>query len=179
VQILLAPGSLSIKNAANATNKGVELEIAALPVKGLELTANLAALDAKYSSFPDAPAPRGAGTVDASGNYLIQAPPYTGNLAAQYSVPVGNGNSTFLRAEYSYIGKQYFEPTNSVNQMQAGYGLVNLSAGFATSDKKWQVTAWGRNLGDKAYVLATVGGPPYAAVVGPPRTFGVTVRRKW
>jgi iron complex outermembrane receptor protein len=179
VQILLAPGSLSIKNAANATNKGVELEIAALPVKGLELTANLAALDAKYSSFPDAPAPRGAGTVDASGNYLIQAPPYTGNLAAQYSVPVGNGNTTFLRAEYNYIGKQYFEPTNSVNQMQAGYGLVNLSAGFATTDNKWQVTAWSHNLGDKAYVLATVAGPPYAGVVGPPRTFGVTVRRKW
>jgi len=179
VQILLAPGSLSIKNAANATNKGVELEIAALPVKGLELTANLAALDAKYSSFPDAPAPRGAGTVDASGNYLIQAPPYTGNLAAQYSVPVGNGNTTFLRAEYSYIGKQYFEPTNSVSQMQAGYGLVNLSAGFATSDNKWQVTAWSHNLGDKAYVLATVAGPPYAGVVGAPRTFGVTVRHKW
>jgi iron complex outermembrane recepter protein len=179
VQILLAPGSLSIKNAANARNKGVELEIAATPVKGLELMANLAALDAKYSSFPDAPAPRGAGTVDASGNYLIQAPPFTGNLAAQYTVPVGNGDSTFLRAEYSYIGKQYFEPTNSVNQMQAGYGLGNLSAGYATSENKWQVTAWVHNLGDTQYVLATVAGPPYAGVVGAPRTFGVTVRHKW
>jgi len=179
VQILLAPGSLSIKNAANAKNKGVELEIAATPVKGLELTANLAALDAKYSSFPDAPAPRGAGTVDATGNYLIQAPRYTGNVAAQYSVPVRNGDSTFLRAEYSYIGQQFFEPTNSVNQMQAGYGLVNLSAGYVTSDKTWQVTAWVHNVGDTQYVLATVGGPPYAGVVGAPRTFGVTVRRKW
>jgi iron complex outermembrane receptor protein len=179
VQILLAPGSLSIKNAANAKNKGVELEIAATPVKGLELTANLAWLDAKYTSFPDAPAPRGAGTVDASGNYLIQAPPYTGNLAAQYTVPVWSGDSMFLRAEYSYIGKQFFEPTNSVTQMQAGYGLVNLSAGYATSDKKWEVTAWGHNMGDKEYVLATVAGPPYAGVVGAPRTFGVTLRRKW
>jgi len=179
VQILLAPGSLSIKNAANAKNKGAELEIAATPVKGLELTANLAWLDAKYSSFPDAAAPRGAGTVDATGNYLIQAPRYTGNVAAQYSVPVRNGDSTFLRAEYSYIGQQFFEPTNSVSQMQAGYGLVNLSAGYATSDKKWQVTAWVHNVGDTQYVLATVGGPPYAGVVGAPRTFGVTVRRKW
>jgi len=179
VQILLAPGSLSIKNAANAKNKGVELEIAATPVKGLELTANLASLDAKYSSFPDAAAPRGAGTVDATGNYLIQAPRYTGNVAAQYSVPMRGGDSTFLRAEYSYIGQQFFEPTNSVNQMQSGYGLVNLSAGYVTSDKIWQVTAWAHNVGDTQYVLATVGGPPYAGVVGAPRTFGVTVRRKW
>src|SRR6266478_3961167 len=179
VQILLAPGSLSIKNAANAKNKGVELEIAATPLKGLELTANLAWLDAKYSSFPDAAAPRGAGTVDATGNYLIQAPRYTGNVAAQCSVPMRGGDSTFLRAEYSYIGQQFFEPTNSVNRMQAGYGLVNLSAGYATSDKTWQVTAWAHNVGDTQYVLATVGGPPYAGVVGAPRTFGVTVRRKW
>jgi iron complex outermembrane receptor protein len=179
VQVLLAPGSLSIKNAANASNKGVELEVAATPVKGLELTANAAYLDAKYSSFPDAPAPRGAGTADASGNFLIQAPPWTGNLAAQYSVPVGDGDLTFLRAEYSYIGKQFFEPTNSVNQMQTGYGLVNLSAGYATGENKWQVTAWVHNLADKEYVLATVAGPPYAGVVGAPRTFGVTVRHKW
>jgi len=94
-------------------------------------------------------------------------------------VPVRDGDSTFLRAEYSYIGKQYFEPTNSANQMQAGYGLVNLSAGYVTSDKKWQVTAWVHNVGDKEYVLATVAGPPYAGVVGAPRTFGVTLRRKW
>jgi iron complex outermembrane receptor protein len=179
VQILLAPGSLSIKNAANATNKGVELEIAALPVKGLELTANLAWLDAKYSSFPDAPAPRGAGTVDASGNYLIQAPPYTGNLAAQYTLPVWMDDSMFLRAEYSYIGRQFFEPTNSSSQEQPGYGLVNLSAGYVTSGKKWEVTAWAHNVADKEYLLATVAGPPYAGVVGAPRTFGVTVRRKW
>ncbi len=179
MQILLAPGSLSIKNAANAKNKGAELEIAATPVKGLELTANLAWLDAKYSSFPDAAAPRGAGTVDATGNYLIQAPRYTGNVAAQYSVPMRGGDSTFVRAEYSYIGQQFFEPTNSVHQMQAGYGLVNLSAGYVTSDKTWQVTAWAHNVGDTQYVLATVGGPPYAGVVGAPRTFGVTVRRKW
>jgi iron complex outermembrane receptor protein len=179
VQILLAPGSLSIRNAANAKNKGVELEIAATPVKGLELTANLAALDAKYSSFPDAPAPRGAGIVDATGNHLIQAPSYTANLAAQYTMPVRDGDSTFLRAEYSYIGKQFFEPTNDVNQMQAGYGLVNLSAGYATSDNRSQITAWVHNVGDIQYVLATVAGPPYAGVVGAPRTFGVTLRHKW
>src|SRR5258706_1109714 len=83
VQILLAPGSLSIKNAANAKNKGAELEIAATPAKALELTANLASLDAKYSSFPDAAAPRGAGTGDATVIYLIQDPRYTANLAAQ------------------------------------------------------------------------------------------------
>jgi outer membrane receptor protein involved in Fe transport len=63
--------------------------------------------------------------------------------------------------------------------MQAGYGLVNLSAGYATRENKWQVTAWVHNLGDTQYVLATVAGPPYAGVVGAPRTFGVTVRHKW
>jgi iron complex outermembrane receptor protein len=182
VQVYLGGANLSINNAASATNKGIELELAATPLKGLTLTANAAYLDARYSHYTDAPLPPllGIGTVNASGNHLTQAPPWTINLSGRYSIPLPNGDSTFLRAEYNFIGTQFFEPTNNVNEMQKGYGLVNLSTGYETSDNKWQFVAWVHNLGDTQYLTAAFsGGVTWSGSPGEPRTFGITVHRKW
>jgi iron complex outermembrane recepter protein len=182
VQVYLGGANLSINNAATAHNKGIELEIAAAPLKGLALTANAAYLDARYSRYTDAPVPPplGVGTVDATGNRLTQAPPWTINLSSQYTVPLPTGDSAFLRAEYNFIGTQFFEPTNDVHQMQKGYGLVNLSTGYETGDQKWQVAAWVRNIGDVQYLTAAFsGGVTWSGSPGAARTFGITVHRKW
>lgn len=182
VQVYLGGTNLSINNAASATNKGVELEVAATPIKGLTLMANTAYLDARYSRYTDAPLPSllGVGTVDATGNRLTQAPPWTIDLSSQYTVPLPNGDSSFFRGEYNFIGSQFFDPTNNVNEMQKGYGLVNLATGYETADNKWQVVAWVHNLTDKQYLTAAYsGGVTWAGSPGAPRTFGVTVHRKW
>ncbi len=48
-----------IFNAAKARARGLELEFDWLPTRGLSIGGNLSILDAKYTSFPDAPLPFG------------------------------------------------------------------------------------------------------------------------
>jgi len=97
-----APGVAVIANAAKASIKGVELELAAKPVRGLELSANFAWLDAKYTSYPNAPLPQSLGplSVDATGNRLDNSPPYSASVAAQYTWMLPGGAATYARSEY-------------------------------------------------------------------------------
>ena len=113
VNQLISPGVVSISNAANANVKGAELEITALPINGLELTANLSRLDARYSNYPNAPlaAALGTGTINATGNYLDAAPPYSAFVSAQYDWALGDGDA-YVRAEYSWQDRVFYDPSN-------------------------------------------------------------------
>jgi iron complex outermembrane receptor protein len=175
-----APGVAIIANAATARVKGIELEARARPGWGLELGANVAYLHAVYTDYKNAPVPQSLGpfSVDATGNRLDNAPPWSVNLFAQKSWAVSSDKTAFLRGEYIWFGKQYGEPTNYVLQAMPAYGLVNLSAGLI-SDKGWEVDLWARNLTDEQYLLGTQdAGATFSGMPGPPRTFGVRLALK-
>jgi iron complex outermembrane receptor protein len=182
VQEIIGPAEESITNAATATNKGIELELAARPVPGLDLIANIATLDAAYSKYLGAPVPAsvGGGVADASGKRLDDAPSYSGNLAAQYTVSLGRGDSLDGRVEYNFQGREYFEPTNYFVESQKAYGTLNLAVGYTTASGAWRLSLWGKNLADTHY-FAAIGdnGATFSGVPGPPRTFGATLTTKW
>jgi iron complex outermembrane receptor protein len=177
-----APGVAIIANAASARVKGVELELAAKPVAGLELAANLSWLSAHYTSYPNAPVPQTLGpfSVDATGNWLNNSPPQSGSLSAQYTWPLGARGVLSARGEYSWQGRQFHEPTNYILQSQGQYGLANASFGYLSADGAWRVDLWGRNLTDKQYFTGTQdAGATFSGQPGAPRTYGVRVTRSW
>jgi iron complex outermembrane recepter protein len=182
VQEIIGPAEESITNAATATNKGIELEVAARPVSGLDLIVNMATLDATYSKYLGAPVPAsvGGGVADASGKRLDQAPSYSGNLAAQYTLPLSRGDSVDGRVEYNFQGREYFEPTNYYVESQKAYGTLNLVVGYTTPGGAWRLSLWGKNLADTRYFVA-IGdnGATFSGVPGAPRTFGATLTTKW
>ena len=178
-QIFLGPGDNAIVNAASAKIDGVEVESVARPVSGLDLTANVAYLNARYINYPNAPL-FGGTTINASGNRLNNSPAFNGNLAAQYTYSLARGGDVYGRGEYSYRSRVYFDPSNIPILGQGGYGLVNASLGYETPGHKWRAEMYGRNLTDKDYVINTFttstvpGGTP-----GAPRTFGFQVTWKY
>jgi iron complex outermembrane receptor protein len=178
VQAFIRPGVTDITNASDAEVWGVELEAIVEPVKGLLLSANLAKLEATYLSFPAAPGPGGI-TVNATGNYLNSAPPYTANLSAEYTYDLAGGDMLFSRVDYLWQDKQFFVASNDPQQKQGAYGLLNASFGYEFSDGKWRVSLWGKNLTGKQYVNTTA---TVSAVVsgrpGDPRTFGARLAWK-
>jgi len=180
VNQLISPGVVSISNAADASVKGAELEITALPVSGLQLVANLSKLDARYSSYPNAPlaAALGTGTIDATGHYLDAAPPYSVFVSAQYEWGVGTA-SIFVRSEYSWQDRVFYDPSNFLSQSQGAYGLLNLYGGYKWTNG-WQAQLWGKNVTDKEYLFGTVAnGPVPSGEAGAPRTFGVRFTKSW
>jgi iron complex outermembrane receptor protein len=172
VQSFLTPGVIDITNAADATVDGVEIETELRPTSWLQVGANLAYLDAVYKNYTNALKP-GNIAFDASGNHLNLSPKWAYTLYTQADVPVGDG-SIFGRAEYSHRTRQYFTALNAGLDQQAGYALVNGSIGYNFPGDRFQLIAFGRNLGNKAYVTSTASfAAGIVGRVGEPRTYGI------
>jgi iron complex outermembrane receptor protein len=181
VNQLISPGVVSISNAANAEIKGLELELVARPISGLELTANLSRLDARYSNYPNAPlaAALGTGTINATGNYLDAAPPYSAFVSAQYDIPV-DGGSTFVRGEFSWQDRVFYDPSNYLSQSQGAYGLLNFFVGYNWLDEKMEFEGFVKNATDKSYIFgAAANGLVPTGEAGAPRTFGFRITKSW
>jgi iron complex outermembrane receptor protein len=191
VTSLLAPGFSSITNAASAEGKGVELEIKARPLPHWQISANGSYLNATYSSFQNASPPTTLDpflignprynatlhTFNATGNYLDQAPKFTALVAAERDWNLDFG-SIFARAEYSWVDRVYYDPSNLKIFSQGPYGLVNSFVGYDSKDGHWSAELYCKNITNKEYfmTMAGNGGAILAGLAGAPRTYGISAR---
>ena len=147
--------ALVLDNAADATVKGLELEVLAKPVTGLDLGFNLGLLDATFKNYQSAATDPVTGLPrDFSGNRLPGAPKMTMSTFAQYEFPLAQQFHGRVRAEYSYTGKKFYNNAeDDLISSVDGYGLVNLRAAAGPDDSRWEVAAWMRNATDKSYII--------------------------
>lgn len=193
VQSLIAPGIVAIRNAANARVTGAEFEMVGRPVDMLTLTANYAFLDAEYESFPTSSVPNqlvpfltgnprfnpATRTFDASGNRLNAAPRHSLSTSAQLNFDVGAGRA-FVRGEYYYQSKVFYDPSNAAIFAQRSYDLINASVGWSSPDRDWSVQLIGKNLADKQYLVTiAANGLVPAGLAGAPRTVALQVTKSW
>ncbi|MEM9541986.1 MAG: TonB-dependent receptor [Cyanobacteria bacterium P01_E01_bin.42] len=124
-QVGLADVTGIVRNIANAQASitGLELELKARPMDGLDITAGFGYTDAEYDSFFN---PFTGQTLD--GNRLSFAPEYTFNFSAQYRAPWG----LFARAELSTLGSYFTEETNTISQETVT--TVNATLGYEFDD---------------------------------------------
>lgn len=186
-QVLQFIGSsdMIISNAAKSTSEGVEIELAARPVTGLELTAGFGFTDVTFDEFKkavfDADTTSSTfgqkiGETDLDGYANSYIPEYTYNLAAQYRMM----NRFFARLELQGVGEYWFDVDNS--NKQDAYALFNARVGYES--ELIEVTLWGKNLFDEAYATLAVAPESTAAGVwtgtgGDPLTFGVTFTKRF
>ena len=173
---LIEGARLVIDNAADATSQGFELELAARPFEGLNISTGYAYLDAQYDAFVD-----DQGN-DFSGNALTRAPENSGHVAIDYSLPTGERGVVTLGGEYLYQSEIFFDPDNFQLVGDDGHSLLNAHVAFETASGHWRVTAWGKNLSEELYYIHGIDGRgPFnlsqnaAMVVGAPRTYGLSV----
>lgn len=186
-QALSAPdpetgATTEVANAAAAEVKGLELELALAPFEGLQIGLNAALLDARYkdamapnTELPDNP------VVDLSGNRMPQAPKFAGSLSARYSWPVGNLGVLAVQTDVYHQSRIYFSAFNEINgpyDQQQAYEIVNARVELESEDGRWNVSLYGRNLGDTVYrqnVIRAIGFFGQLDLLAPPRTYGVQV----
>ena len=94
-------------------------------------------------------------------------------LALQYSCPLNQGVKLVVRGEWRYLGDQYFDLANQIEQK--AYSLFNARLGVST--KIFDLFLWGSNLADKHYIdYAYDFG---ASHLGNPRVCGATLRTRF
>lgn len=149
---------------ADARINGVELELRATPIEGLDLIAGFGYIDAEFTDYVN---PFTDERFD--GNQLPYAPEYTYNLAAQYRSPGG----LFTRLELQGSGTAFFDDANRFKQDP--FALVNARIGY-----EWDrggVYLFATNLFNTEYITTAFAalGQDYASY-GDRRIFGVQVR---
>lgn len=146
---------------------GLEAEVKAIPMTGLELTAGFGYVDTEYTNYTN---PFTDQSFD--GNKLTYAPEFTLNAAAQYRSP----NGLFGRLEFQGLGTYYFDDANTLKQDP--FGLFNARIGYEFGESGVYVFA--NNLLDAEYftvAFAPLGTP--RANYGDRRTIGVQFRTRF
>lgn len=169
VPTLVLPDAITIiRNAGKLQSKGIELELAATPVKGLQINYNFGYTDASYTNLKLS---QNGASVNLDGKKQIYTPDVTSMLAVQYSYNIGTRQHlrVVVRGEWVYLGKQYFDLSNNISQNP--YSLLNTRFGIAS--KHIDLMFWGRNLGGKKYISYAY---DFGAVhLGDPKTYGLTL----
>ena len=165
-QILLTDGtglSTLIANGGVKTS-GIELELNAKLLKGLDLIAGFGYTNARFTRYTN---PFSGQSFN--GNKLTYAPEFTFNLGAQYRSLGG----FFSRVDFQGIGTYFFNDSNTLKQDPLT--LVNARIGYEW--KSGGIYFFVNNLFDKEYITtAFTGFFADLASYGDRRTFGVQVR---
>jgi iron complex outermembrane recepter protein len=153
-------------NAGDTENNGVELEVTALPWKGLELTGNVAYLDAGYKdgTFLEDRGVAAGGVVDRSGEPIPYAPEWQYTVGATQDLNTSVGLASF-HVDYTFIDDKVISTTSpNANASAAAraivaeevrlttigsYGLLNARASLALANSGAEISIWGKNLTDE------------------------------
>lgn len=174
----------SLSNAGEVESRGLELDLTAVPIQGLTLSANYIYNDSKYTRFPGGGGLVGGVPLDANGVQTPYAPRNKAYLAADWRGPLMSWGDLFAHAGYSVQSSQNFDPkvihpTFGPGYYIPGYELFDARIGVEASDGRWEVSIWGQNLADSEHIkfanrTAVIG--VNAVLYDAPRTYGATVR---
>lgn len=171
---------VTIENAASAVVRGLEAEVVVRPTNRLRLDAAISLLDSEYRDYASAdPARPALGIIDISGNQLTQAPDYTINLNASYTLPTEIGDFT-LRGEGRWVDRVYFTQFNLDHVSQPAYSLFNAFLTWQSDTSGLRATAFIRNIANKdvisaGFIGSSLVGSPLLGSFEPPRTYGLTL----
>jgi outer membrane receptor protein involved in Fe transport len=180
-------GSLDkLQNVPKSSTKGAELELRARPFRPVTVSAAVTYIDARVDEYQgvigQVATPVGAAPVLASfkGAQLPFSSRWHYALHTDYEFPLSSRLSGFVGVGLSGQTSSYSTLAVTPQQLEdyriAGYALVDASAGVRTTDGRWRLSAWGKNLGDKYYITNRIENyDTLTRSTGRPREYGVSV----
>ena len=159
---------------------GIEAEVVATPLTGLQLRANFGYLDPRirrFSNSPTVPGPVSGPVQDLSGNQLPNVAKVSLDLGVDYKFEPFNGYVARLGGEFSYKSRIYFNEFNTPLISQGGIGLFNATASFGPASEKIKAFFYINNIADKdvqtgVNIFTGLVGAARAVNYAPRRNFG-------
>jgi len=189
-------------NDGNATIDGFTADIVALPTSSDRVSLSAEYANSHYQSFsfevpsfvfnpastgcpsfgpiPATPSP--VIREDCTGFQLARVPNWTGVASYQHIFSLGAYGKVTLGAMAKFSTSRWLGTDFIPAERASGYGVFDTNLSYAPTSGRWSVTAWVRNVADKAYYLGGqeqpfVGGL-FQANISPPRTFGISANVK-
>jgi outer membrane receptor protein involved in Fe transport len=153
LQVLAFNGAFfDVTNAATAISRGLEMDFVWLtPFEPLTISGSLGLLDAKYDSYPNAPAPvtQGLNTnQDLSGERIAFAPEQSASFTPTLTLPLF-GLAVRASIDVLYQGDQFTDSDLDPNSFLPGYTSYSGRISIGDPDQLWSLTLGGSNLSDE------------------------------
>jgi iron complex outermembrane receptor protein len=186
-------GKSYLANVGDIRSEGVEAEVDWDVVEGLTLSANGSYNDAYYTSYPNAPAPAGEPasvvTQNLTGKPVFQAPKWIFNATARYEWTLNSTINPYVQAQYTYRSSVFGDVQDSPGSLIPAYSLVNAVVGAkfgGPGGGRYDASLWVENAFNTVYFntlgvanITGAGAYGFAGQLGPPRTFGATLRARF
>lgn len=173
-------GATIFTNAEQADIKGLDLELLASPVDGLDISFAVGWLDTKLSdpSPPDTVAFVSVPGLRLDGSELPNSPQWQVTGLVRYEFAVTEALRLSLQGDFKWTDSKFSEALNDPVNFVEGYAVANARIGLSSAGGAWELSIWARNLFDKLYFTESVGFGTPAAIInmaGQPRTFGLSL----
>ncbi|WPQ60670.1 TonB-dependent receptor [Chitinophaga sancti] len=177
---IVAPFTYALENVGNSRSMGLELEISAIPVNGLQLDGSVGLNKTKYEDFDLVRVDYATGIetkTPIAGNSLSNTPSHTIYLAAQYEFGLTKKMRAVIHGDVRNIGTYYSDMQNTIKQPT--YTLLNTRVGLNYDN--YGLFFWGQNLSNERYLLYGNGDNSFGrnVIMSGPRTYGVTLSARF
>ncbi len=177
---LVAPFTYARENVGDALSTGFELEVSAIPFRGLQLDGSLGVNETITREFDLKRVNFATGvetTTPIGGKRLSNAPSHTLFFGAQYEYAMSKKIKAIVRGEVRNLGSYYTDIQNKIEQ--PSYTLINSRIGLVYGN--YSFFFWVQNLNNERYLAfgnadSSLGRRVRTAA---PRTYGVTMSVKF
>ena len=182
--------SFIIRNASKATMYGANLDLAFQATTHDRIDAGAEYLHSQYDDFQyvltmagtsgciETPRSDGNFNIDCTGKQLPKAPQWSGKLGYAHIFDLPNDATVTAAVREQYSSPTVLDITYAPTARMGSWSVVDADLTY-DSPKKWSVTGWIRNIGNKAVYTGGSLYPftpgVYYATIRPPRTFGARV----
>jgi outer membrane receptor protein involved in Fe transport len=167
-----------ITNAGKARIRGTEVELNAVPYRGLSLSAGVGYTDAKLTQNQSTAAVLVTAATGRAGDRIPNTPLWTASSSAEYKWPLADALNGLLRADFAYTGDEHatFAKTDPNYTTYGGFGSVNLRAGIQADH--WEASFFCQNASNRVGSTSVSNGNGFRNLSFgiPPRTMGLMVR---
>ena len=181
----LTPGQFVFRlaNVGNGYHLGAELDATLRPVRGLSLGGSVGYLKAKVNKSDVLFFTFDQQAIPWTGLPIDYAPTWSATANASYEFALTGDLDASIDADYSYRSA-LVRPVTPVDQALrgiAGYGIANGQVSITSHSLGASLGLWVKNLFNKAYVIDKNGDGlgSYYQIYGEPRSFGVTLSKRW
>lgn len=160
-----------VSRTAKAEIYGIELEWAWRATDNLTVTGFFATLEGELKD-PDPNDP----LVPPDGTKVTFMPDISAKLGLEWVQPLVNGGEFFVGGNVSHTGEIDFAVFNDPVARLPSYELLDARLGYRTADRRFEISAGGRNLTDEDFVYTASVVDGGTLWMGEPRTWAITLR---
>jgi iron complex outermembrane recepter protein len=117
-------------------------------------------------------------SIDCSGFPLTRSPKWTGAGSYQHIFPLANGGNVDFKTNFSFTSSRFLSVEYTAPTRAKAYATVDADLAYNAPDKAFSITAYVRNITNKAYFTGGTfqplsGSRLFYQTIGSPRTYGL------